>query len=577
MRSTRATARPRRAASRATAAPVMPPPMTRRSRSADGRAARAASRVSGENGAAIVGSASYRGDATLVGRAQFGERRLGLGDLVGPSLRARHLQRATREGQRLLALATRLARLGQREPRGDRVRVLRDHLPEELLAPLGVATEQAREPDEQRPLGRERVRIAGIERERPVELAHETPQREDGGDALPVEPHELTEIAEERKVGRRALVVERHRLLGEVAPAREVLRPLVARLGAATLFALDAACAGEGAGRSLGSVAGGCDYATRDECGQRRSEVDSPHHTKNVTLPTCSREVNHAGTSSVSQAPHAPLVEAEEVCDLVHHGFPDLLAKCSVRRAVSQERPGEDRDPIGKAGEVVRPPGERDALVEAIERLARRVEPEREEQSRRRLLLDHHRDVREQAGELRGDVIERLGHQPFEFGVFHIARSVTRLVARREGEPRAAVTQVVGGTCGASVGERLRQLDEALRVQRLLWTEERPSFEGRYYRLREAICNPKPVQRPHPPILIGGGGERVLLRLVARHANVWNNGGTVGEFRQKLDVLRRHCEAEGRAYAAIEKSWFGSVILDADADRAAKRLERTAA
>jgi len=128
-----------------------------------------------------------------------------------------------------------------------------------------------------------------------------------------------------------------------------------------------------------------------------------------------------------------------------------------------------------------------------------------------------------------------------------------------------------------SVGERLRQLDEALRVQRLLWTEERPSFEGRYYRLREAICNPKPVQRPHPPILIGGGGERVLLRLVARHANVWNNGGTVGEFRQKLDVLRRHCEAEGRAYAAIEKSWFGSVILDADADRAAKRLERTAA
>jgi len=69
----------------------------------------------------------------------------------------------------------------------------------------------------------------------------------------------------------------------------------------------------------------------------------------------------------------------------------------------------------------------------------------------------------------------------------------------------------------------------------------------------------------------------VLLRLVARHADVWNNGGTVGEFRQKLDVLRRHCEAEGRAYAAIEKSWFGSVILDADADRAAKRLERTAA
>jgi len=128
-----------------------------------------------------------------------------------------------------------------------------------------------------------------------------------------------------------------------------------------------------------------------------------------------------------------------------------------------------------------------------------------------------------------------------------------------------------------SAGERLRQLDEALRVQKLLWSEERPSFAGRYYRLHEAICQPKPLRQPHPPILIGGGGERVLLRLVARHADVWNNGGTVEEFRQKLDVLRRHCEAEGRPYDAIAKTWFGTVIVDADAERAAKRLERTAA
>jgi F420-dependent oxidoreductase-like protein len=127
-----------------------------------------------------------------------------------------------------------------------------------------------------------------------------------------------------------------------------------------------------------------------------------------------------------------------------------------------------------------------------------------------------------------------------------------------------------------SVPVRLAQLDESLRVQKLLFTEERPSFSGRWYRLQEAWCSPKPVQKPHPPILIGGGGERVLLRLVARHADIWNNGGDVVEFRRKLEVLRAHCAAEGRDYDAIEKSWFGNVIVDADGARARARLERVA-
>jgi F420-dependent oxidoreductase-like protein len=126
------------------------------------------------------------------------------------------------------------------------------------------------------------------------------------------------------------------------------------------------------------------------------------------------------------------------------------------------------------------------------------------------------------------------------------------------------------------VGVRLAQLDEALRLQKLLWTEERPSFAGRHYRLHEAWCNPKPVQRPYPPILIGGGGEKVLLRLVARHADVWNNAGDLTEFTHKIAVLRAHCAAEGRDFAAIEKSWFGNVIIDADAARARMRLERAA-
>jgi alkanesulfonate monooxygenase SsuD/methylene tetrahydromethanopterin reductase-like flavin-dependent oxidoreductase (luciferase family) len=94
------------------------------------------------------------------------------------------------------------------------------------------------------------------------------------------------------------------------------------------------------------------------------------------------------------------------------------------------------------------------------------------------------------------------------------------------------------------VATRLAQLDESLRVQRLLWAAERPSFDGRSYRLREAWCEPRPVQRPHPPILIGGGGEKILLRLVARHAAMWNCPGEPAELARKIATLRAHCAAE---------------------------------
>jgi len=126
------------------------------------------------------------------------------------------------------------------------------------------------------------------------------------------------------------------------------------------------------------------------------------------------------------------------------------------------------------------------------------------------------------------------------------------------------------------VGIRLKQLDEGLRLHKLMWSEEQATFKGKFYKLDKAWCSPKPVRKPHPPILLGGGGEQVLLRLVARHADIWNNGGTLDEFRHKLDVLRRHCETEKRSFDAIEKSWFGNVIVDADAARARMRLERIA-
>jgi alkanesulfonate monooxygenase SsuD/methylene tetrahydromethanopterin reductase-like flavin-dependent oxidoreductase (luciferase family) len=105
--------------------------------------------------------------------------------------------------------------------------------------------------------------------------------------------------------------------------------------------------------------------------------------------------------------------------------------------------------------------------------------------------------------------------------------------------------------------EALGALDEACTIARRLWAEPDPfDFEGTHYRLRDAICEPKPVQRPGPPILIGAGGERVALRVVARHADTWNCPvrGDVEEFRRKSAVLDQHCAAIGRDPAEIARS-----------------------
>ncbi|HEV2129447.1 MAG TPA: LLM class F420-dependent oxidoreductase, partial [Thermomicrobiales bacterium] len=96
-------------------------------------------------------------------------------------------------------------------------------------------------------------------------------------------------------------------------------------------------------------------------------------------------------------------------------------------------------------------------------------------------------------------------------------------------------------------GERIRRLDEACEMIKRLFTEPTVDFDGRYYQLKEARSEPKPVQRPYPPLVIGGGGEQLTLRVVAKHADVWNyTGGSVEEFRHKVGVLRRHCEEVGR-------------------------------
>ena len=105
-----------------------------------------------------------------------------------------------------------------------------------------------------------------------------------------------------------------------------------------------------------------------------------------------------------------------------------------------------------------------------------------------------------------------------------------------------------------SAGERIAILDEALRVIKALWTEDTASFDGQHFRLEDAICNPKPVQKPHPPIVVAGQGAKKSLRVVATHADEWNGTGIEpAEWSRISHVLTGHCDAIGRDPAAIRR------------------------
>jgi F420-dependent oxidoreductase-like protein len=106
-----------------------------------------------------------------------------------------------------------------------------------------------------------------------------------------------------------------------------------------------------------------------------------------------------------------------------------------------------------------------------------------------------------------------------------------------------------------TAGRRIARMEEACRMIKLLWSEDRTSFDGEHYRLVDAIANPKPVQRPGPPIWIGGSGERKTLRVVAQHADVWNlASGEVEEGVRLSGVLDEHCAAVDREPAEIRRS-----------------------
>jgi F420-dependent oxidoreductase-like protein len=106
------------------------------------------------------------------------------------------------------------------------------------------------------------------------------------------------------------------------------------------------------------------------------------------------------------------------------------------------------------------------------------------------------------------------------------------------------------------VPERVRRLAEACRVLKALWTQERASYNGRYYQLQDAIHEPKPLQKPHPPIVIGGRGPKVTTRIAARHAQGWNTSGSKGfdADRDAMKALDEHCASIGRDPKTLRRS-----------------------
>lgn len=112
-----------------------------------------------------------------------------------------------------------------------------------------------------------------------------------------------------------------------------------------------------------------------------------------------------------------------------------------------------------------------------------------------------------------------------------------------------------------AAAERIRMLRETVEIVMLMWTEPDATYEGRHLAVRGAQCDPKPLQQPHPPVWIGGGGEQLTLRVVARHADRSNFGGKPHEFARKCEVLRGHCAAVGRDYDEIVKTWSPEVFI----------------
>ena len=123
--------------------------------------------------------------------------------------------------------------------------------------------------------------------------------------------------------------------------------------------------------------------------------------------------------------------------------------------------------------------------------------------------------------------------------------------------------------------ERLVRLEEAIQIIRKMWTQEpAATFNGKYYQINNAYCNPKPIQKPSPPIMVGGSGERQTLKIVAKYADACNLFGSAETIKRKLSVLKEHCKSVGRDYDSILKTKLGLIVVDNDNERVEKRVQQ---
>lgn len=123
-----------------------------------------------------------------------------------------------------------------------------------------------------------------------------------------------------------------------------------------------------------------------------------------------------------------------------------------------------------------------------------------------------------------------------------------------------------------STMERLLRLEEVIQILRKMWTQSTTTFNGRYYQIKDAYCNPHPLQKPHPPIMVGGGGERNTLKIVAKYADACNLFGSIETIRRKLNILNEHCKSVRRDYDSILKTKLGIVLIDNDHEALIKKV-----
>ena len=123
--------------------------------------------------------------------------------------------------------------------------------------------------------------------------------------------------------------------------------------------------------------------------------------------------------------------------------------------------------------------------------------------------------------------------------------------------------------------ERLLRLEEAIQIIRKMWTEEpAATFSGKYYQINNAYCNPKPVQKPSPPIMVGGSGELHTLKIIAKYADACNLFGSAETIKRKLSILKEHCKSVGRDYDSILKTKLSFVVIDNDRETVEKRIQQ---